>query len=537
MKSLRSKVLVRLQYQAILQGAGFSARPVPLVPGASQRCIAPVRLFITSIRRCDDKKSTHLAFESTSKLAVKAVQEDEEFEIEDGLTKEGSSERIPNAYKVVLAAALSFMIGNMDKINISVAIIPMAKEFGWSPTVIGLVQSSFFWGYVLSQLPGGYASSRFGGRKVLATGVGLWSLATAMIPLVAGTVPGLCFARASVGLGEGLAPSAATSLIGRSMPPQYRSSATSFVFGGLHVGSLLGLILAPALIEYWDWQSVFYIFGGAGLLWNLWFQSIMGEIAEQDPDLFNSIERDDHTSDEEDDNISLGAGLPWRAFFRSRPLLALAFVHFTNNWFHYTMLAWLPTYFTDTMSLSLSSAAKISLLPPIAAIVVSAIAGPMADGLISRGIKVGVVRKSAQSAAFLGPALCLTVASNVDSAAMLIALISLSLGLASFSLAGLYCNHADLSPKYAPLLLGATNTAGAIPGIVGVIFTGYLYERTESWSVALFGPSIALFLLGTATFILYGTSEQQDFDRKVSNKEFAWERWVQERIPFAKKVE
>jgi len=297
------------------------------------------------------------------------------------------------------------------------------------------------------------------------------------------------------------------------------------------------LILAPALIEYWDWQSVFYIFGGAGLLWNLWFQSIMGEIAEQDPDLFNSIERDDHTSDEEDDNISLGAGLPWRAFFRSRPLLALAFVHFTNNWFHYTMLAWLPTYFTDTMSLSLSSAAKISLLPPIAAIVVSAIAGPMADGLISRGIKVGVVRKSAQSAAFLGPALCLTVASNVDSAAMLIALISLSLGLASFSLAGLYCNHADLSPKYAPLLLGATNTAGAIPGIVGVIFTGYLYERTESWSVALFGPSIALFLLGTATFILYGTSEQQDFDRKVSNKEFAWERWVQERIPFAKKVE
>jgi ACS family sodium-dependent inorganic phosphate cotransporter len=31
-------------------------------------------------------------------------------------------------------------------VNISVAIIPMAQDFGWSPTVAGLVQSSFFYG-------------------------------------------------------------------------------------------------------------------------------------------------------------------------------------------------------------------------------------------------------------------------------------------------------------------------------------------------------------------------------------------------------
>ena len=32
-----------------------------------------------------------------------------------------------------------------DKVNLSVAIIPMAHDFGWSPSVAGLVQSSFFW--------------------------------------------------------------------------------------------------------------------------------------------------------------------------------------------------------------------------------------------------------------------------------------------------------------------------------------------------------------------------------------------------------
>lgn len=38
----------------------------------------------------------------------------------------------------------------------SVAIIPMAHDYGWSPTVSGLIQSSFFYGYALCQLPGIY---------------------------------------------------------------------------------------------------------------------------------------------------------------------------------------------------------------------------------------------------------------------------------------------------------------------------------------------------------------------------------------------
>lgn len=67
--------------------------------------------------------------------------------------------------------------------------------------------------------------------------------------------------------------------------------------------------------------------------------------------------------------------MPWRAFLRNGPLRALAYTHFCNNWFHYTMMAWLPTYFTDTLSLTLSQAAQVSLLPPIAAIAASALAG------------------------------------------------------------------------------------------------------------------------------------------------------------------
>ena len=77
-----------------------------------------------------------------------------------------------------------------DKVNISVAIIPMAEDFGWSSTVSGLVQSSFFFGYMLTQVPGGYIIAKKGGRKILPLGVGLWSLATAAVPVMAGSMPG-----------------------------------------------------------------------------------------------------------------------------------------------------------------------------------------------------------------------------------------------------------------------------------------------------------------------------------------------------------
>lgn len=60
------------------------------------------------------------------------------------------------------------------------------------------------------------------------------------------------------------------------------------------------------------------------------------------------------------------------------------------------MLAWLPTYFVDTLSVDLMHAAQTALLPPLAGIAASAIAGPTADALIARGTKVSFVRKLAQ---------------------------------------------------------------------------------------------------------------------------------------------
>lgn len=52
------------------------------------------------------------------------------------------------------------------QVNMSVAIIPLAKEFDWSASDKGLVGSAFFWGYTLTQIPGGLLAKSLGGATV-----------------------------------------------------------------------------------------------------------------------------------------------------------------------------------------------------------------------------------------------------------------------------------------------------------------------------------------------------------------------------------
>ena len=59
-----------------------------------------------------------------------------------------------------------------------------------------------------------------------------------------------------MGLGEGVAPTSATDMVARACKPTERSRAIGFIFSGLHVGSLAGLLVAPVLIEHLGWPAV-----------------------------------------------------------------------------------------------------------------------------------------------------------------------------------------------------------------------------------------------------------------------------------------
>ena len=127
-------------------------------------------------------------------------------------------------------------------------------------------------GYLMTQVIGGIAADRLGGKLVLGLGVVWWSLATALTPLAAKTsLPVLLAMRALMGIGEGVAMPAMNNMLSRWVPALERSRSLALVYSGMYVGSMLGLGLSPSLIASKGWPSVFYIFGSLGVLWGvLW---------------------------------------------------------------------------------------------------------------------------------------------------------------------------------------------------------------------------------------------------------------------------
>ena len=435
-----------------------------------------------------------------------------------------------------------------------------------------------------SQIPGGYLSSSLGGLRTLPPSVALWSLTTAILPLSAANLPALCITRSVMGAGEAIAPSAVVDMLARTVPKEQRASAVSSAFSGLHVGSVLGLLASPAIIGAYGWRSLFLTFGVVGLAWCVAFQALMQDIGRQEPEVLRLLEapwsnapsapapatastaaatRTRKVAVEESSSSSASTAapalhIPYRAMIRSRSVQVLAFTHFTHNWLHYTMLAWLPTYFSDTLSVDLLHASQTALLPPLASIVAASVAGRSADALIAGGMSVSTVRKAAQCTAFLVPAglltgMCATshnaetaAASAVEASAplaaaadavavaasaggmsgdamMTVASITVALGASAFSLAGLYCTHQDLSPKYASAMLGVTNTVAGLSGVVGISLVGFLLDQTNrSWELALFAPSALLLVAGAGAYTLFCSNDPVDYDQE-DDSPFPWE--------------
>ena len=58
-------------------------------------------------------------------------------------------------------------------------------DIEWDKTTQGWVLSSFFYGYIITQIPGGYLSGRFGGKRVMLVGMLVYALVTLLTPVAA----------------------------------------------------------------------------------------------------------------------------------------------------------------------------------------------------------------------------------------------------------------------------------------------------------------------------------------------------------------
>ncbi|KAL8624724.1 hypothetical protein ACOMHN_002419 [Nucella lapillus] len=99
--------------------------------------------------------------------------------------------RCAGRYQVAVLSGVGFLLSFGIRCNLGVAVLAMTRsasrpqgqagprlndtlggqaglrpndtlgepEFSWTPETVGLVDSSFFWGYILTQIPGGYLAS------------------------------------------------------------------------------------------------------------------------------------------------------------------------------------------------------------------------------------------------------------------------------------------------------------------------------------------------------------------------------------------
>lgn len=92
-------------------------------------------------------------------------------------------------WRVVIATGLTLLLCSVDRICMSVAILPMAAEFSWSPWVQGVVQAAFLVGYAMTQAIGGALADRVGGKVVTAYAIKLFSLASLVLPICLRVAP------------------------------------------------------------------------------------------------------------------------------------------------------------------------------------------------------------------------------------------------------------------------------------------------------------------------------------------------------------
>ena len=133
--------------------------------------------------------------------------------------------------------------------------------------------------------------------------------------------------------------------------------------------------------------------------------------------------------------------------------------------------------------------------------------GWMADALIRRGMETTRVRKLLQAVGFGGSAAVLAVVGYVESVPLAIALMSLGNVFGGAMSGGFGVNHLDIAPRGAGIIMGLSNTAATIPGIVGVYISGLILEATGSW-VLVFQTAAGVLTFGMVFYLLFASSRQ-----------------------------
>lgn len=270
---------------------------------------------------------------------------------------------------IMLLMFIIAWLSALDRVAMSVALLPMTDDFGYSDAVRGSISSFFSVGYGLMIIPAGLIVANASPKLVMATGLTLWSISTLVTPMSAeSSIGALLFARAMVGGGESVLLPSMQKMLQSWLHPDEKSVALATIISGFHAGTITAYLLTPVIMDQLgNWKSLFLVYGGFGLAillpWLAWAQDsplVATTDSESVPMLKAGV---DDTFISWDEGLEVFREAPWQDFVSSRAVWAMIFTHAAKNWGLYNILAWTPIFYNEVYGLSVTDSAWLSVLP------------------------------------------------------------------------------------------------------------------------------------------------------------------------------
>lgn len=156
------------------------------------------------------------------------------------------------------------------RVNISVGVVKMGPEFGWSEVEEGLVLSAFYWGYIAGQIPTAVVLQRNWLKCTTVFGLSIFvpAFLTILMPWAARESLNLTLVmRCAIGLFESASFPTSYFFFRKWYPENERVVMISTFLSASYFGEIIGFLFSGWLLKEFGWPWLFYSFGSLGFVW------------------------------------------------------------------------------------------------------------------------------------------------------------------------------------------------------------------------------------------------------------------------------
>jgi ACS family D-galactonate transporter-like MFS transporter len=406
------------------------------------------------------------------------------------IASEASETSGARRWVIVGLLSIGAIIAFCSRTNISAALAykPFVEHFHLSNVDRGVLNSAFFWSYMILQIPTGWIVDRYGVKIPYAISFVVWCLASAATGLTR-SVGELTSLRVITGAGEAIVTPASFRWMRQHFSEEQSGLAVGVYMLGTKIGPAIGAPIAAWLITLYDWHLMFIIVGLAGLIWLVpWLLM---------------VKNDRPTVPVGDAAKARTVTLPLRNIMSSPVVWGSIIINFCYNYFVFYCMTWMPAYFVEQRHVSLTKMGLFSFFSFAGIGIVALLAGLAADMIIKRGGNAVFVRKAFVIAGFaIACTELIGVQSSSVQGALFWAVVSLSgLGLTTANSLAL-CRMTLIPRQAVGLVTGVQNVSTSLAGIVGPILSGWLLQISGGYRAPMLVIFVFLLIGGLSCALL-----------------------------------